>query len=101
MPSIDELNESQAFLRVLLTLYTVKRPLNQQELLKEIQTAHKIGQFSIKTATTKGINLGLIEKESRKIGNNPMPSLMHSLTEKGTKIAELLSEINKILQEKP
>ncbi len=97
MAAIGELEEAQASLRLLIILYQAKHPLIQSELFNEIKSRYKLGRHTMNTAIETCLKLGLITREQKKFRKNPMPSLFHSLTEKGKKIAELALQMDVIL----
>ncbi|MDD5240072.1 MAG: hypothetical protein PHH61_06455 [Candidatus Nanoarchaeia archaeon] len=97
MTAIGKLEDAQASLRLLIILHHAECPLNQKQLFHEIQSIYKLGFYTMNTAIETCIELGLIVREIKKVGNNPMASKFHSLTPKGKKIAELVLEIDKIL----
>ena len=97
MTAIGELEEAQASLRLLIILHQAKHPLIQSELFNEMKTKYKLGRHAMNTAIETCLKLGLITRETKKVGNNPMPSLFHALTEKGKKIAELALQMDAIL----
>jgi hypothetical protein len=97
MASIGELEEAQASLRLLITLTQANHPLTQSELFNEMKTKYKLGRYTMNTAIETCLKLNLITRETKKVGNNPMPSLFHALTEKGKKIAELALQMESII----
>jgi DNA-binding MarR family transcriptional regulator len=97
MSAIGKLEESQASLRLLITLYQTKHPLMHGELTQEMKERYNLGRRTVETAVDVCIALGLVNREKKRVGNNPMPSLFHTLTEKGKKIAELALQMNAVL----
>jgi len=100
MTLIGQLEESQASLRLLITLYDINRPLIQSELTSEMKKRYNLGKYTVDTAVKTCIELGLINRENKRMGNNPMPSLFHTLTSKGKKIAEKALEMDNVLSQK-
>ena len=91
------LDETESALRLLLILYKAKKPIATMELYDKAKTMYNIGKYSIKTAENLCIKLGLVKIESMKVGRNPKPSVFHSLTDKGKKVAKIIYELEKAL----
>ncbi|MCL4430681.1 MAG: hypothetical protein M1167_08010 [Chloroflexi bacterium] len=100
MSALSKLGKSQAVLPVLVTLNQSKRPLIHAELTRKLKSDYKLGRSSVESAVDACIELSLIKRELKRAGTNPLPSLFHSLTPKGVKIAELALEIDKVLSQK-
>jgi hypothetical protein len=97
MSTIGKLEESQASLRLLITLYQTKHPLIHAELTQQMKEHYNLGRRTVETAVEVCITLGLVSREKKRVGNNPMPSLFHALTDKGRRVAELALQIDAIL----
>lgn len=97
MTAIGELEEAQASLRLLIIMHQANKPLTQSELFNEIKTKYKLGRYTMNTAIDTCLKLRLITRESKKSAKSPMPSLFHTLTEKGKRVAELALEMDKVL----
>jgi hypothetical protein len=97
MSSIGKLEESQASLRLLVLLYQTKQPLIHAELTQQMKERYNLGRRTVETAVEVCIELGLISREKKRVGSNPMPSLFHALTEKGRRVAELALQMDSIL----
>jgi predicted DNA-binding transcriptional regulator len=98
MSSIGELDESNASLRLLITLNQIHKPIILTDLYEEMRRRFKVGRRTVDTALTTCIRLGLVKREKQRTGMNPMPSLIHVLTPKGKMIAEKIAELEKSLR---
>jgi hypothetical protein len=56
-----------------------------------------MGRTSSESAIVICAKLGLVKRETKRIGRNPMASIFHSLTPKGQKIARICLELEKAL----
>ena len=98
MSSIGELDESNASLRLLITLNQIDKPIILSDLYEEMRKRYQVGRRTVDTAITTCIRLGLVKREKQRTGMNPMPSLIHILTPKGKQIAQKLVELDKSLR---
>lgn len=94
---INRLDESNASLRLLLLLYKIGKPLMLSNLYYEMQKKYGLGRKATDTAIQTCLQLGLIEREKRKV-KSPMPSIFQSLTVKGEKVAKICQEIEFLLR---
>jgi hypothetical protein len=95
--AIAELDESNASLRLLITLHQIDKPIMLSDLYQEMKKRYGIGRRTVDTAITTCLRLGLIKREEKRIGKNPMPSLFHELDGKGKMIAKKVHELEEIL----
>jgi len=98
LSAIGTLDESNASLRLLITLYQTDKPLILSELYREMHSRYKIGRRAVETAIQTCIELNLVKRETKRIGKNPMPSIFHELTPKGKKIAEICIKLERSLR---
>jgi len=97
LSAIGELEESKASLRLLIALHQIGKPIMLSHLYPEMRSRYALGRRTVDTALETCIRLGLVERETKRIGKNPMPSIFHSLTSKGKKIAELCLKLERAL----
>ncbi|MFQ6077226.1 MAG: hypothetical protein ACE5Z5_14025, partial [Candidatus Bathyarchaeia archaeon] len=60
------------------------------DLYSEMKLNYGVGRRATDTGVQACIRMGLIEKNPKRIGKNPTPTLLHELTEKGKNVAELI-----------
>jgi hypothetical protein len=92
---LGELDESNASLRLLITLQKFERPMMLSVVYHEMMAIYSLGRRKVDTALTTCIELGLVKRETKRMGRNPMPSLFHSLTPKGKKIATIINQLER------
>lgn len=95
--ALGELDESNATLRLLVTMQKFERPIMLSDIYHEMRVIYALGRRKVDTALETCIKLGLIKRETQRIGRNPMPSLFHSLTAKGKKVAEICIKLEQAL----
>jgi hypothetical protein len=94
LSAIGTLDESNASLRLLLLLRKVGKPLMLSDLYYEMRKHYGLGRRAVDTAIKTCLELGLIKREEKRIGKNPMPSLFHSLNGfRGKKVAQKIEEL--------
>jgi predicted transcriptional regulator len=69
MSSIGKLEESQASMRLLITLYQTKHPLIHAELTQQMKERYNLGRRTVETAVDICIALGLVEREKKRVGS--------------------------------
>jgi hypothetical protein len=67
------------------------------DLYEAMRSKYGVGRRKVETALATCIKLNLVKRETKRLGKNPMPSLFHSLTARGKKIAVILFELEKAL----
>jgi len=97
LSAIGELDESNATLRLLICLVKKSDAIMLSDLYEEMRSRYGLGRRKVDTALETCIKLGLVKRETKRIGKNPMPSLFHSLTAKGKKIADLSIKLEQAL----
>jgi hypothetical protein len=95
--AIAELDESNASLRLLITLYQIGKPIMLSDLYYEMRKRYGIGRRTVDTAITTCIKLGLVKRVEKRIGKNPMPSLFHELDGKGKMVARTIRDLEHLL----
>ncbi len=95
--TIAQLEESNASLRLLITLNQINKQIMLSNLYEEMHKRYGLGRRAVDTALEVCIKLDLIKREIQRIGKNPMPSIFHSLTAKGKKIAKICLELEQAL----
>jgi len=105
-----EIDETRGGLRLLIMMYdyettmmgdskTAKKykGMIQTELHEEMKKRYHLGRRVVDSALTVLKKYKLVKRETRRVGSNPMPSLFHSLTPQGKKIASILMELESAL----
>lgn len=98
MSSIGELEESKATLRLLITLYKIGKPIMLSHLYPEMRGRYALGRRTVDTALETCTKMGLVKRETKRIGKNPMPSIFHSLTKEGKECAEVILKLVKAVE---
>lgn len=97
MPRIGLLDETKGACRLLLALYKTSERLNTTQLQNRMDELYNVKKGAVATAVQICGSLGLIKIEQGT--QKPRPATYHSLTEKGKRIAQELSEVERILEE--
>lgn len=98
--AINKLDESKSALRLLISLSEINSPLMLSQLYKVMKRRYGTGRGTVNTAIETCTKLGLIHRERKRIGRNPMPSIFQSLTVKGEEVAEKCRELEKLISTK-
>jgi len=98
---IGIIDEPKATLRVLLVLLNSKSQLEQKDVIDEAKRRYGIGKTTTLTAIKKCEEAQLINVVPEKRPRQAKESLLHSLTEKGERVAKLLAEIENLGNRKP
>lgn len=96
---LSELDEANATFRLLITLRNFDMPIMLSDLYEEMHYRYGLGRRKVDTALETCIKVGLVKREMKRIGKNPMPSIFHSLTNQGIKVAKALDNLLKIIQQ--
>jgi len=94
---LGELDETRCALRLLLCLNDVGRSMIQSELHDEMRKRYHLGRKVVDSSLAVCIKHKLVKRETRRVGSNPMPSLFHTLTPQGKKVASILKELDSAL----
>jgi hypothetical protein len=97
MPDLSQFLESKASIHLLITLLQADKPMIVTEIYDEMIKRFSMGRTSSESAIVICAKLGLVKRETKRIGRNPMASIFHSLTPKGQKIARICLELEKAL----
>jgi len=94
---LAQLVESKASIHLLITLLQADKPMIVTEIYEEMTRKYGMGRSSSESAIVICAKLGLVKRETKRIGRNPMASIFHSLTPKGRKVAEACMQLEKVL----
>jgi len=94
---LTRLNEGRASLIILKVLHE-KGKLDKQTLAFEVRKLGP-GRTSFESSLRICQELGLVKVELERIHPKGQASLMHHLTEKGRRVAEIVAELEKALKE--
>jgi len=97
LSTIGELDDSNAALRLLIALHRLGKPIMLSELYDQMRSKYGLGRRTVDTALETCARIGLVKRETKRIGKNPMPSIFQALTPKGKKAAEICSELERAL----
>lgn len=96
MSTIKQLAEAKGSIPLLMKMTELKDKL----ILSDLYTAMRkegIGRRQTDTALKVCIDLDLIKREHKRIEGHPMPSIYHTLTSKGSKVAKILEDLGQAL----
>ncbi len=94
---LAKFNSARGTLLILRILHN-QAPLDRKTLLSEFEKYGLIGSRSFESSLFICENLGLVQKTKERFHLRGTISLMHSLTERGKKIAEFIVEIDNLLR---
>lgn len=94
---LGDLDETKCALRLLICLSQIEECPIQIQLHNEMRKRFGLGRKVVDSSLEVCIKLKLVKRETRRVGSNPMPSLFHSLTPQGKKIASILMELESAL----
>jgi len=97
MPDLAQFLESKASIHLLITLLQANKPMIVTEIYDEMTKRFGMGRTSSESAIVICAKLGLIKRETKRIGRNPMASIFHSLTPRGRKVGEICQQLEKAL----
>lgn len=98
MSEIGKLDRTKAALRLLIVIYESKKTLDRDGVFELLNKKYRIGKTAGYSAIKVCKQLGLIEEKFVKtVGVRP--SVLHSLTEKGKNVAEIIVELEKALSQ--
>lgn len=95
--TLGELDETRCGMRLILCLNDVGRSMIQTEIHDEMRKRYRLGRKVVDSALQVAIKHKLVKRETRRMGSNPMPSLFHTLTPQGKKIASIIKECESAL----
>jgi len=108
--TLGELDETRCGMRLILCLNDYEKEISedkekakdyrgiiQTQIHHEMKKRYHLGRKVVDSALEVAIKYKLVKKQTRKVGSNPMPSLFHTLTPQGKKIASILMELESAL----
>lgn len=97
MSDLAQFLESKASIHLLITLLMTNKPMIVTEIYEEMTKRYSMGRTSSESAIVICAKLGLLERETKRIGRNPMASIFHSLTPRGRRVGEICQQLEKAL----